>query len=135
MVKDVRDGTICMKDYEGQRLEVARQIRTGLFMVRIDHLSNVDDYLNPDRPYHNEAMKALVIDSGIDVTNEDFLAKRPEDLFTPTASLAAASSSSTTVRGPMSTEEMAARIANIKFNATTGEPEELIPGKSFAMLF
>ena len=36
--KDVRDGTITMKEYDGQSLEVVRQIRTGLFMVRIDHL-------------------------------------------------------------------------------------------------
>jgi len=36
--KDVRDGTITLKDYDGQSLEVVRQIRTGLFMVRIDHL-------------------------------------------------------------------------------------------------
>ena len=36
--KDVRDGTITMKDYDDQNLEVARQIRTGLFMIRIDHL-------------------------------------------------------------------------------------------------
>ena len=48
MVKDVRDGTTIMKDYQGQHLQVARQIRTGLLMVRIDHLSNVEDYLNPD---------------------------------------------------------------------------------------
>ena len=37
MVKDTRDGTITLKDYEHQNLEVARQARTGLFMVRIDH--------------------------------------------------------------------------------------------------
>ena len=36
--KDVRDGTTTMKDHEDQNLEVARQIRTGLFMIRIDHL-------------------------------------------------------------------------------------------------
>ena len=42
--KKSRDGTITMDDYENQGLEVARQARTGLFMVRIDHLL-VDQYL------------------------------------------------------------------------------------------
>ena len=37
--KDVRAGTIRMRDYGMQNLEVARQARTGLFMIRIDHLS------------------------------------------------------------------------------------------------
>ena len=36
--KSSRKGTITLDDYEDQGLEVARQIRTGLFMVRIDHL-------------------------------------------------------------------------------------------------
>ena len=36
--KDVRDGTITMEDYDDQNLEFAQQIRTGLFMIRIDHL-------------------------------------------------------------------------------------------------
>ena len=36
--KDVRDGTIKMKDYDDQDLEVVRQHRTGLFMVRMDHI-------------------------------------------------------------------------------------------------
>ena len=44
-VKDVRDGTIQVKDYDWQHLEVARQIGTGLFMVRLDHL-NRDQYRN-----------------------------------------------------------------------------------------
>ena len=35
--KDVRDGTIVMKDHEDQHLEVVRQIKTGLIMIRIDH--------------------------------------------------------------------------------------------------
>ena len=37
--KDVRNGTIELIDYEGQSLKVVRQARTGLFMVRIDHLN------------------------------------------------------------------------------------------------
>ena len=36
--KDVRDGTIKMKDYDDQDLEVVRQQRTGLFMIRMDHI-------------------------------------------------------------------------------------------------
>ena len=36
--KDVRDGTIKMKDYDNQDLEVVRQHRTGLFMIRMDHI-------------------------------------------------------------------------------------------------
>ena len=36
--KDVRDGTIKMKDYDHQDLEVVRQERTGLFMIRMDHI-------------------------------------------------------------------------------------------------
>ena len=43
MVKDVRAGAIYMKDYDMQQLEVCRQTTTGLFIVRIDHLHNVDD--------------------------------------------------------------------------------------------
>ena len=41
MVKDVREGTI-LKDYEGQCLEACRQIRTGLFIIRIDNLNGVE---------------------------------------------------------------------------------------------
>ena len=36
--KDVRDGTIQLKDYDNQNLEAVRQIRTGLFMIRMDHI-------------------------------------------------------------------------------------------------
>ena len=35
--KDVRDGPIQLKDYDNQDLEVVRQERTGLFMIRTDH--------------------------------------------------------------------------------------------------
>ena len=37
-IKDTRDGTIILKDYEHQHLEVVRQAKTGLYMIRIDHL-------------------------------------------------------------------------------------------------
>ena len=36
--KDVRDGTVMLRDYQDQHLEVVRAARTGLFMIRIDHL-------------------------------------------------------------------------------------------------
>ena len=92
MVKDVRDGTICMKDYAGQHLQVARQIRTGLFMVRIDHLENVEDYLNPAKAYACEALRALVIAEDFDITNTKFLAKKGKDILKPPALIAARSS-------------------------------------------
>ena len=38
-MKNVRNGTIELLDYEGQSLKVVRQKRTGLFMIRIDHLN------------------------------------------------------------------------------------------------
>ncbi len=44
MTKNVRNGTIQIMDYENQNLEVVRQARTGLFMVRVDHLL-VNDFL------------------------------------------------------------------------------------------
>ena len=44
MVKDVREGIIIMKDYQGNRLEVVRQAKTGLFMTRIDRLPKIEDY-------------------------------------------------------------------------------------------
>ena len=38
MTKRVRDGSITLDDYHAESLEVARQVGTGLFMIRIDHL-------------------------------------------------------------------------------------------------
>ena len=38
-IKEVRAGTIKLLDYPDERLEIVRQAGTGLFMVRIDHLS------------------------------------------------------------------------------------------------
>jgi len=37
-IKNSRTGTICMEDYNMQTIEVVRHAKTGLFMVRIDHL-------------------------------------------------------------------------------------------------
>ena len=39
LVKDIRAGTIKLRDYPDERLEIVRQKGTGLFMVRIDHLN------------------------------------------------------------------------------------------------
>ena len=38
MTKRLRDGSVTLGDYDAQSLEVARQVETGLFMIRIDHL-------------------------------------------------------------------------------------------------
>ena len=46
MTKRVRDGSITLDDYDAQSLEVARQVGTGLFMIRIDHLKYNDDVCN-----------------------------------------------------------------------------------------
>ena len=37
-IKDFREGTITIKDYNNQHLEVVRRKGTGLFMIRLDHL-------------------------------------------------------------------------------------------------
>ena len=37
-MKSSRSGTITLEDYDHQEVEVVRQARTGLFMIRIDHL-------------------------------------------------------------------------------------------------
>jgi hypothetical protein len=54
--KDVRDGTIRMKDYDNQDLEVVRQERTGLFMIRMDHIdihrcAELWPYLSETKPH------------------------------------------------------------------------------------
>ena len=43
MMKRVRGGSISLEDYGGQSLEVAQQIGSGLFIIRIDHLT-LHDY-------------------------------------------------------------------------------------------
>ena len=47
MTKRVRDGSITLDDYDAQSLEVARQVGTGLFVIRIDPLINDDYASNP----------------------------------------------------------------------------------------
>ena len=55
MIKRVRDGSITLDDYDAQSLEVPRQVATGLFMTRMDHLIR-DDYAS------NPLLNDLVID-------------------------------------------------------------------------
>ena len=55
MTKRVRDGSITLDDYDAQSLEVPRQVGTGRFMNRIDHLIR-DDYAS------NPVLDDLVID-------------------------------------------------------------------------
>ena len=47
--KSTRRGTITLDDYQGQEIEVVRQVKTGLFIIRIDHLF-AEQYsaLNPE---------------------------------------------------------------------------------------
>ena len=47
MVKRVRDGSISLGDDGGQKLDVFRLARTGLFMIRIDHTTFQDFSTNP----------------------------------------------------------------------------------------
>ena len=76
-LKSVRNGTIVMEDYNKQHLEVARQVRTGLFMIRIDHLL-IQDFVNLEKP----KLKALMMKTGLlsDDQSED-----DEDMNSPTA--------------------------------------------------
>ena len=47
MTKRVRDSSITLDDYDAQSSDVARQVGTGLFMIRIDHLIYNDFVCNP----------------------------------------------------------------------------------------
>ena len=47
MTTRVRDGSITLDDYDTQSLEVVRQVRTGLFVIRIDNLKNNDYVRDP----------------------------------------------------------------------------------------
>ena len=64
----VRDGSITLDDCDAQILEVARQVGTGLFMIRIDHLLYNAYVCNP-------LLNDLVIDFddelGVDSTARD----------------------------------------------------------------
>ena len=43
----VKQSSITLDDYDAQSLEVARQVETGLFMIRIDHLIRDEYACNP----------------------------------------------------------------------------------------
>ena len=81
MTKRVRDGSITLDDHDAQSLEVARQVGTGLFIVRIDHLICNDYARNP-------LLNDLVIDfddePGIDSTARDSDQTNFPDCFTHT---------------------------------------------------
>ena len=47
MTKRVRNGSITLDDGGAQSLEVARQVVTGLFKIRTDHLMHDDNACNP----------------------------------------------------------------------------------------
>ena len=135
MVKDVRDGTIQLKDYDGQHIEVARQIRTGLFIVRIDNLTCVEKYTDRKLPHACEALRSIVIAEDFPITNPEFLAKKKKDLYMDTASIATFSSSSTTVKNhKLSDEQIQARIDNIAGFTTDGYIVAQITGKNEAGL-
>ena len=115
-----------MEDYDGQEIEVCRQVNTGLYIIRIDHLLNRDDWVGEDKPWACEALKALVIEEDFDVTNPVFLGKKIADTYISTAALIAGDSSSVppTVR-------LAATFAERTKWGPSDMPEEITPGVSF----
>ena len=68
MTKRVRDGSITLDDYDAQLLEVARQVGTGLFVIRIDHLI-YNDYVC--KPLLNDLVINFDDESGIDSMARD----------------------------------------------------------------
>ena len=79
MTKRVRDGSVTLDDYDSQSLEVARQVGTGLFVIRIDHLI-YNDYVC------NLLLNDLVIDfddePGVDSTAGHSDQTKSPDCFT-----------------------------------------------------
>ena len=69
MIKRVRDGSITLDDCDSQSLEVVRQIGTGLFMIRIDHLIHNDCVCNP---FLNDLVIVFDDEPGIDSTAREF---------------------------------------------------------------
>ena len=68
MAKRVCDGSITLDDYGAQLLEVARQVGTGLFMIRTDHLIYNDHVCNP---LLNDLVIGFDDEPGIDSTARD----------------------------------------------------------------
>ena len=79
MTKRVREGSVTFDDYDAQALDVARQVGTGLFMIRIDHLIRDDNASNP-------LLNDLVIDLGdefdVDHVDRDSDQSNSSDCFT-----------------------------------------------------
>ena len=92
-------------------------MRTGLFIVQIDHLDNIDDYVDPGSSYACEALHVLVIEEDFCISNPDFLAKKSCDMYKPTASIAARSKRS-------KAEILKAKFDNIIGFAVDGYPVE-----------
>ena len=67
MTKHMRSGRVTMGDCEGQSLEIVRQVKTGLFMVRIDHL-DPQQYLALD----STALSGLVSRATIQIDSDSF---------------------------------------------------------------
>ena len=68
MVKNVRAGTITLQDCDQEHIEVVRQMGTGLFMIRVDHLvmaSFLRDYASADEEART---KGLMIDQPLPPT-------------------------------------------------------------------
>ena len=78
MTKRVRDGSIALADYDAQSLDVARQVGTGLFMIRIDLIYN--DYVC--NPYLNDLVIDLDDEPGIDSSARDSDQSNSPDCFT-----------------------------------------------------
>ena len=79
MTKRVRDGSITLDDYDAQSLEVVRQVGTGLFMIRIDHLIYNDYVCNP---LLNDFIIDFDNEPGIDSTDRDPIQTNSPDCFT-----------------------------------------------------
>ena len=59
MIKNARSGSICLQDYEHQELEVVRMAKTGLFMIRIDHLSTERLFDKDGKPHVEKDIKMI----------------------------------------------------------------------------
>ena len=59
MIKNARSGSISLLDYEQQELEVVRMAKTGLFMIRIDHLSAERFFDKDGKPYCEKGTKMI----------------------------------------------------------------------------
>ncbi len=69
MIRDIRNGIIWLQDSDNQTLEVVRHYKTGLFMIRIDHVL-VDDYKKLKSKTGKFMMKLVVGYTGDSNTEE-----------------------------------------------------------------